>query len=405
MLYELKKGNVPTFNDMNNSNKKAIKSIILCSSNYPTETDSVCPFVEQIVNALSLKGIKVTVVAPQSIVKHWLRGTELHPKKRVYTYQNGLPITVYQPTVLSFGGRFERWNSIMRDKAVYRTLKKNRVKADICYGHFWHHAFSLYKYAKKNTIPLFAVSGEAHISCHEIKKPYELAPFIDYVKGLICVSNKNRDESLEVGLLIDEGKCKVIPNAIDNTLFRVLDKQSLREKHGIRDEDFVVAFTGWYDHNKGVMRVSDAIKKIGDSNIKSFFIGDGRDGDGLQPDCDGILHKGRLAHEKIPEYLNMADVFVLPTLAEGCNNAIIEAMACGLPIISSNRSFNWDVLNEKNSILVDPMNVDEIASAIKTLKENKKKRDAMSRVVLETAAGLTIDKRAEKIISFIESRI
>ena len=382
-----------------------LNSIVVCSSGYPTATDSVCSFVEQIVNAFSLKEINVTVVAPQSIVKHWLRGAELHPKKRVYTYQNGFPITVYQPTVLSFGGRFERLNSFMRDWAVYRTLKKNRVKADICYGHFWHHAYSLFKYAKKKRIPLFAVSGEAHISCHEIKTSKELEPFIDYVKGLICVSSKNKDESREVGLLKDESKCQVIPNAIDNSLFRLLNRHPLREKHGIKDDDFVVAFTGWYDHNKGVMRVSDAIKKIGDKHIKSFFIGDNRDGKGLQPDCDGVLHKGRLPHEQIPEYLNMADVFVLPTLAEGCNNAIIEAMACGLPIISSNRSFNWDVLNEKNSILVDPMNVDEIASAIKTLKENKKKRDAMSRAALETAAGLTIDKRAEKIINFIKSRI
>ena len=382
-----------------------IKSIIVCSSGYPTATDSVCPFVEQIVNAFSLKGISVTVVAPQSIVKHWLRGTELHPKKRVYTYKNGHPITVYQPTVLSFGGRFERLNSVMRDRAVYRTLKKNKAKADICYGHFWHHAYSLYKYAKENKLPLFAVSGEAIITCHKIKNAKELTPFTDYIKGLICVSSKNREESKDDGLLKDESKSIVIPNAIDDNLFKLLDKQLLRKKHGIDGDTFIVAFTGWYSHNKGVKRVSESIKQIGDPNITSFFIGDSQNENDPQPVCPGILFKGRLLHEQIPEYLNMADVFVLPTLAEGCNNAIIEAMACGLPIISSDLSFNWDVLNKDNSILIDPLNVDEIAKAIKLIKDDKSKRESMSAAALRTAAELTIDKRAEKIITFIESRL
>lgn len=382
-----------------------MNSMIVCSSGYPTPTDSVCPFVEQIVNAYSQKGVNVTVVAPQSVMKHWLRGAELHPKKRIYSYKDGLPITVYQPYVLSFGGRFERLNTILRDMAVYRTLKRNKINADICYGHFWHHAYSLFNYAKDNAIPLFVVSGEAKISCHIYKTSNELKPFIEYIKGVICVSSKNKDESIEDGLLPDLSKCTVIPNAIDNSLFHLMDKQVLRTKHGIGKDDFIIAFTGWYDNNKGAKRVSDAINKLNDSTIKSFFIGDTRDGGGIMPDCNGILHKGRLPHNHIPEYLNMADVFVLPTLHEGCNNAIIEAMACGLPIISSNLSFNWDVLNKNNSILVDPMNVNEIAAAIKTIKDNKEKREAMSTAALQTAASLTIDKRAEKIIDFIESKL
>lgn len=382
-----------------------INSILVSATGYPTPTDAVAPFVEQIVNAFSLNGISVTVVAPQSIVKHWLRGNELHPKERVYTYKNGLPITVYQPYSLSIGNRFSKINAWLRERAVHRELRKRKIKPDVCYGHFWEHAYSLYEYSKKNSIPLFVVSGESKISLHELKTPKQLAGFIDYVKGVICVSTKNKDESVEDKLLKDISKCIVIPNAIDNDLFYQKNKLELREKHGIANDDFVIAFTGWYDRNKGVSRVSDAIKKIGDKNIKAVFIGDSRDGNGLQPDCDGILHKGRLPHEQIPDYLNMADAFVLPTLREGCCNAIIEAMACGLPIISSNLPFNWDVLNDKNSIMVDPMNVDEIASAIVELKSNRSKLESMSNAALETAAGLTIEKRAEKIINFIESRI
>lgn len=382
-----------------------IKSMIVCSSGYPTETDSICPFVEQIVNTYSQKGISVTVVSPQSIVKHILRGNELHPRKRVYSYKNGLPITVYQPYVLSFGTRFEKMNSFLRDISVYYTLKRKHILADICYGHFWHHAYSLYKYARKNNIPLFVVSGEAKISLHKLHKPSTIVNFLNYVKGVVCVSTKNKEESVEDGLLLDLNKCIVIPNAIDNTLFKQLDRDSLRLKFGINKDDFVVAFVGWFDSNKGVQRLSEAIEQIQNPNVKSFFIGDNRDSGNMNPSCSGILHIGRLPHNQIPKYLNAADVFVLPTLHEGCNNAIIEAMACGLPIISSDRSFNEDVLNETNSIKIDPMNVGQIAKAINTLYFDQKLRNQLSTGALITAETLTTDKRADKIIQFIESKI
>ena len=81
--------------------------------------------------------------------------------------------------------------------------------------------------------------------------------------------------------------------------------------------------------------------------------------------------------------MNAADVFVLPTLAEGCCNAILEAMACGLPIISSNLPFNWDILNDKNSILIDPNNINQIADAIQRLRDSPKLRSEMSEEALK----------------------
>ena len=123
------------------------------------------------------------------------------------------------------------------------------------------------------------------------------------------------------------------------------------------------------------------------------------------PKCKGVFHCGPLAHDLLVDYLNMADVFVLPTLNEGCCNAIIEAMACGLPIISSNRPFNKDVLDESNSCLVEPMNVLEIANAIKRIKEDVCYRQQLSDGAIKTASKLTISKRASFILDFIESKL
>lgn len=95
----------------------------------------------------------------------------------------------------------------------------------------------------------------------------------------------------------------------------------------------------------------------------------------------------------------------MPTENEGCSNAVIEAMACGLPIVSTDAPFNYDILNDTNSILVDCHDIDEIAQAIKTLKENSELRSKLSKGASLMASGLSISERAGKILNFINSKI
>jgi glycosyltransferase involved in cell wall biosynthesis len=100
-------------------------------------------------------------------------------------------------------------------------------------------------------------------------------------------------------------------------------------------------------------------------------------------------------------YLNAADVFVLPTLGEGCCNAIVEAMACGLPIISSDRPFNYDILNADNSIMVEPENIEAIAAAIHSLYIDSCKRQRLSEGSLLISNNLKLENRARRICEFI----
>jgi glycosyltransferase involved in cell wall biosynthesis len=139
------------------------------------------------------------------------------------------------------------------------------------------------------------------------------------------------------------------------------------------------------------------LDSLQDDNIYSVFIGDGP----LKPTCRNILHCGPLQHDEIPRYLSAADLFVLPTKAEGCCNAIVEAMACGLPIISSNLPFNADILDEDRAIMIDPTDVDAIARAIRQMKENTPVRQEKAHAALQTARSLSIDRRAQNILAFM----
>lgn len=378
------------------------KSICILSGGYPTPTDPFFPFVEQIAIAMVEEGIDVTVIAPQSYTKHIIRGKELHPKVRKYHQVGNSCVTVYQPAILTLGRNHMRFNRFFDSLAVNKVLKSLKHKPDVCYGHFWSSAYGLYKYAKENHIPLFVATGESDVAAENQFDMTQAQPFFDYIKGVICVSVKNKKESINAGFTTEE-KCIIAPNAVNSNLFKKSEKATLRRKYNIPQDAFVVAFTGAFEYRKGSKRLAEAIRSLNDNEIKSFFIGRGLDDRLEDPDCQGILFKGALDHNVLPDYLNMADVFCLPTLREGCCNAIVEALACGLPVISSDRDFNHDILDETNSILLDPMNIQGIANAILLLKQDKKMRNNLAEGALKKGKLLSIDQRAKKIIEFINS--
>ena len=196
-------------------------------------------------------------------------------------------------------------------------------------------------------------------------------------------------------MLLHNPETAVIPNAVNPSEFYKMPKDEAREKLGIGANERVAVFVGAFCERKGVLRTVEAVEKVPD--LKLILIGSGEQ----KPQSGRIIFSGRAAHNEIAKYLNAADMFVLPTLAEGCCNAVVEAMACGLPIVSSNLPFNDDVLDENNSIRINPKNIDEIADALRLLSENAQLREKLSQGSLGTAAELVIDKRCEKIMNFM----
>lgn len=377
---------------MNKKNRR----ICFITEGYPEEGRPVYTFVKNIVDALADNGNDCIVISPYS-VNRYKKFISSHYR---YTTSNGNVVEVYRPNIFTISNLnimgFQPSRYIFK-KAINKVLKKLKVKPDVIYGHFWRNAICAYEYAHKNNIPLFVASGESIIDLNDLSGNVD--DFVKYVSGVICVSTKNKEESIEKGLTTPE-KCRVIPNAIDPSVFNKMDKQECRRKLGLDSDIFISITVGAFTNRKGTLRVSSAIDKISDE-VYSIFIGNGPDA----PNCKNILFCGRIDNKDLPLYLNAADVFVLPTLHEGCCNAIIEAIACGLPIVSSDLPFNWDILDNTNSILIDPNDVDGIANAIKLLKDDHQMRDTLSEGALKTAEEHTLHNRAIKIEKFINDTI
>lgn len=370
--------------------------ICIITYDYPYKSNQRFPFVKQLADEFSNQGCEVCVIAPYSLNHN----RDICKFKSIEYTKQGNKVLVFRPKYISLPsiGPIKLTFSLHM-ASINRTFKHLPWKPDVLYCHFWNSGYEVYKYALKANTPLIVASGESSVDAMFPIEQRNQA-YLNTVKGLVCVSSKNRDESVDLGL-IDSSRCGVFPNSIDNNLFKQMNRDECRKQLGFPADAFIISFVGWFNERKGSKRVSHAITEIKDNNVYSIFVGAGSE----TPNCENILFQGALNHDEIPKYISASDVFVLPTRREGCCNAIVEALACGLPVISSNLQFNWDILNENNSIMVDPDDTEAIKAAILKLRDDKALRDKLHEGALLSANALTISNRAKNIIEFIKSRI
>ena len=384
-----------------------MRNLCVITGHYPTEANPKYTFVDQLVCQFADMGIKCTVICPSSLSQNLLKKAPESQKRWVRKTLKGNEIDIICPSYFSFSSKktlafnTAKWTLASFARAALKAYNAENQKFDAVYGHFiFPSAIVASLITKRYKVPSFLAYGENTTYTIDCLGAQKTAEAISPLSGIISVSTVNKSVLIEHKIAEDD-KIEVLPNGIEPELFYKRDKAEMRAKYNLPKNDFIVAFVGGFIHIKGADRLSAAIEKIGSDKIKSIFVGKGE----IVPTCGGILLQGTQPHKNIPEILSAADIFVLPTLAEGCCNAIIEAMACGLPVVSSNLPFNDDILDETCSIRVDTSDPDQIAAAISKLYGDPSLREKMSRAALEKASGLTLGARAEKIIAFINSKI
>jgi len=216
--------------------------------------------------------------------------------------------------------------------------------------------------------------------------------------GVICVSPRLRDEAIKLGA--DPDNVKLMPNAPNSQVFRLSDRSEARRILGVHSDIFLCLYVGRFSNRKGILRVDAALQKMR-HRAQVAYLGSGE----LWPGFDGILFKGSVEHDMLPVWMNAADVLVLPTLAEGCCNVIAEAMACGLPVVSSDiEDIRWQVPAD-GAVLVDPQDTDAIASVLDDLAENPARLKKMRRALALRAAETTAADRSAQVLRWLAATL
>ena len=184
---------------------------------------------------------------------------------------------------------------------------------------------------------------------------------------------------------LSQGKVFEVPDGVDLDLINeyVTAPAFSRRDVGLKDDDFVLISVGRLDPKKGVQYLIEAFTKVAEEipEVKLVLIGEGSDEEMIKKMMyerkieDTVLQAKKISDRELFSYYSLSDVFITPTLYEGLPQVILEAMACGLPIVATETGENTQVVeNGVNGILVPPENPDEMANAMIMLKDSKIRR-------------------------------
>jgi glycosyltransferase involved in cell wall biosynthesis len=198
--------------------------------------------------------------------------------------------------------------------------------------------------------------------------------------SFVAISSEVASELITSG--VNPNKIKMIPNSVDTYRFcpvNFREKQELRRKLGLSAKDTIVIFTGRLVSYKGLPLLLRAWQVIQAKhhNISLLLVGSG----GLDiHNCEAELKMFVVENDlqesvsftgdvyNVHEYLQASDIFVFPTEREAFGISLIEAMACGLPVVSTAAGGVKDVINHReNALVVKPGNLEQLYCAIDIL--------------------------------------
>jgi len=230
--------------------------------------------------------------------------------------------------------------------------------------------------------------------------------------AVIGISRTIQAELLERN--IDASKIISIPNGVElvSSNNSVLRRKRRREL-GLPEDICIVLRVGSFLPKKGISTLLSAWSEIVDRYPQALLLSVG--GTELPVDLKRQIQvlgdRVKIVFSQpngVLQYLQAADILVLPSLAEGLSNALLEAQACGLPCVATRVGGNGDIIEDgHNGLLVEPNNVSELVVALESLMSSDELRIRMGKRSTELIVKFDINniaKQYEKLYRELISR-
>jgi glycosyltransferase involved in cell wall biosynthesis len=177
---------------------------------------------------------------------------------------------------------------------------------------------------------------------------------LDAAQRVFAVSDSLRRHVVALGA--DAGKIRVVGNGVDTALFRAEDRRAARERLGLPGDATVLVSVGALVERKGFHRVIECLPELLQKwpGLRFLIVG-GASSEGdtrraLEQQVaelglgHAVIFLGAVSPDELRWPLSAADVFVLATRNEGWANVLLEALACGLPVVTTDVGGNAEVI-------------------------------------------------------------
>ena len=222
-------------------------------------------------------------------------------------------------------------------------------------------------------LPLMLTAHGCDINAYT-KLPMRRLQILSAIRSaqLTVVVSRQQKELIEK-LGIRPSKMSIVQNGVDLDLLNVKDQRECRRLLHLDTEKKIILFIGQHVEVKGFTYLISAVKRLaskGINNFKVIAIGEGPLKKTLWAEVQEseleqhIEFVGAKKYTEIPFWLGASDLLCLPSHREGCPCVVLEALACGRPVVASKVGGIPDIINHDNGILIEPGNSESLSDGL-----------------------------------------
>lgn len=307
--------------------------------------------------------LPIVVVAPQAWfpLQGLIRRFRPHFRPMAPRYEVMQGVEIHRPRFLCFPGVLKRTDGLFMALSSYLTVKRLVTKhqlnvLDVHFGYPDGAAGAMLGRWLRLPVVLTLRGKEERQARMEVGNALRRA--VLRADRLICVSEALRD--LAIGFGAEPSRTTVIGNGIDLSRFRPVPRMQARSELGLPANARILVSVGTLVERKGFHRVIDCLPALLQRHPDLHYVAVG--GAGPEGDIAERLREqvrrlglsarvhflGAYAPDRLKLPLSAADVFVLATSYEGWANVFLEAMACGLPVVTTQVGGNAQVVSRND---------------------------------------------------------
>jgi len=312
--------------------------------------------------------MKVLVIGPSDTKSKGGMATVIHEMRISQLLNKEFAISVYSSYI--DGNKFTRlFYSIyayIRFLFLYKKYDLFHIHA-ASYGSTFRKSKYLSVLKKHGKKIIFHIHGARYMEFYEALSDSKKNQVVDILKSADMVVALSEDWKRKFIKAFSLTNCIVLENGIDMDILKLAITDSEKTQKGFLMLGRLGERKGTYDLVEAIARAKQQVPDIklylaGDGEIEKFnrIVKD----QGLE---DNIIIVGWASFDKKLDLLKKVSAVVLPSYSEGLPMAILEGMACGKAIISTNVGAIPEVINKENGILIDAGDIDALTNALVTL--------------------------------------